>query len=48
MSQKLLPIALTEKTAGVTRISFEAVYQQQYLDVYIDNFFLIAGIIDST
>lgn len=45
MSQKLLPIALTEKTAGVTRTSFET--QQQYLDVYIDNFFLIAGIIDS-
>lgn len=36
MSQELLLIALTEKTAGVARTSFEAVYQLQYSDVYID------------
>lgn len=48
MSQELLLIALTKKTARVTRTSFEAVYQQQFWDVYTDNFFLIAAIVDST
>jgi len=47
VSQELFQIALTEKSAGVTRTSFEAVYKHQYLDVYIDNFFLFAGVIDS-
>lgn len=35
-------------TAGITRTSFEAVYQREYLDVYTDNFFLPAGIVGSS
>lgn len=44
ISQELLLVALAERTVGVTGTSFEVVSQQQYLDVYIGSFFLIASI----
>lgn len=48
VSWELLSVAWAEKTAGITRTSFEAIYQQECLDVHIGNFFLPAGIIGSS